>query len=81
KLLGGPRDLHFEFHGNNKEYTFRFRSNRPSRRFDYIFAYDQINQYKLKKISVKTIGIEDVKDDSGTSISDHAALKATLSLN
>jgi len=50
ELFGNPRDLHMEFHGNNKEYTFRFRSRNPSRRFDYIFAYDNIGGNKLKKL-------------------------------
>lgn len=81
KLLGGPRDLHMEHNGNKKEYTFRFRSRKPSRRFDYIFAYDQINNIKLKEVSVRTIGVEDVKDNQGISISDHAALKANLIVN
>ena len=70
-----------EHHGNNREYTFRFRSRKPSRRFDYIFAYDQVSNHQLKKIAVKTIGIEDVQDNSGISISDHAALKAELLIN
>lgn len=81
ELLGGPRDLHMEHNGNKKEYTFRFRSRKPSRRFDYIFAYDQINSNKLKEVSVRTIGVEDVKDNQGISISDHAALKANLIVN
>ncbi len=81
KLLGNPRDLHMEHNGNNKEYTFRFRSRKPSRRFDYIFAYDQIDENILRKVSVKTIGVQDVKDNEGVSISDHAALKANLIVN
>ena len=81
KLLGGPRDLHMEHNGNKKEYTFRFRSRKPSRRFDYIFAYDQINENILRKISVKSIAVQDVVDDEGISISDHAALKASLVVN
>ena len=81
KLLGNPRDLHMEHHGHNKEYTFRFRSRSPSRRFDYIFAYDQVGDNKLKSIDVKSINAEDVKDDSSNSISDHLALKATILMN
>lgn len=81
KLLGNPRDLHMEHHGYNKEYTFRFRSRNPSRRFDYIFAYDQIGDNKLKSVDVKSINAEDVKDDSSNGISDHLALKATILMN
>ncbi|MCB0745329.1 MAG: hypothetical protein KDC67_15575, partial [Ignavibacteriae bacterium] len=79
-LLGNPRDLHKEFNGNKEEYTFAFREGRPSRRFDYIFAYDKIDDIHLKKIRVINIGVEDVKDDNGNSISDHIALKASLSI-
>lgn len=81
KPLGYPRDLHKEFHGNKEEYTFAFRSRKPSRRFDYIFSYDKIENIKFKKISVKSINAEDVKDDNSKSISDHLALKATLLIN
>jgi endonuclease/exonuclease/phosphatase family metal-dependent hydrolase len=78
KLLGFPRDLHKEYHGTNEEYTFIFREGRPSRRFDYIFAYDKIGNYSLKKITLIDSGVEDVKDDNEISISDHLALKARL---
>jgi len=77
--LGNPRDLHMEFNGNKKEYTFAFSSRRPSRRFDYIFAYDNLFTINFKKVSVKSIGVEDVKVDS-VSISDHNSLKATISI-
>ena len=79
--LGYPRDLHMEFNGNKKEYTFAFRSRKPSRRFDYIFAYDNMNEFIFRKINVKSIGVKNVVDDSGNSISDHLALKATLLIN
>ncbi|MCK5087531.1 MAG: endonuclease/exonuclease/phosphatase family protein [Melioribacteraceae bacterium] len=81
ELLGNPRDLHMEFNGNKKEYTFRFRSRNPSRRFDYIFAYDNIGEIELKKITVKSISADDVQDDKNNSISDHQGLKATLLIN
>jgi endonuclease/exonuclease/phosphatase family metal-dependent hydrolase len=81
KLLGNPRDLHMEHHGNNKEYTFRFRSRSPSRRFDYIFSYDQVGDNKLKSVDVRSINAEDVKDDSSNSISDHLALKSSILIN
>ena len=80
-LLGNPRDLHMEFHNGKVEYTFRFGSRKPSRRFDYIFAYNQVGNIKLKPVYVKSIGTEDVQDDSSKSISDHLALKATLLIN
>jgi len=81
KLLGNPRDLHMEHHGYNKEYTFRFSSRKPSRRFDYIFAYDQIGENHLRHVKIKSIDVNDVVDDNGSSISDHLALKASLLLN
>ncbi len=80
-LLGDPRDLHMEFHGSNKEYTFRFRSGNPSRRFDYIFAYDNIIDNKMKRVIVSSIGAKDIQDNDNNGISDHLALKATLLLN
>ncbi len=80
-LLGDPRDLHMEFHGSNKEYTFRFRSGNPSRRFDYIFAYDNIIDNKMKRVTVSSIGAKDIQDNDNNGISDHLALKATLLLN
>lgn len=76
--LGYPRDLHKEFNGNKEEYTFAFRSRKPSRRFDYIFAYDSLNEYLFRKVKIKTIGVENIVDENGNSISDHLALKATL---
>ncbi len=79
-LLGNPRDLHKEFHGTKEEYTFAFRERKPSRRFDYIFAYDKIVDLKLKKVRLIDIGVEDIKDDNQKSISDHLALKASLSI-
>ena len=80
KHLGNPRDLHKEFHGSNEEYTFAFRSRKPSRRFDYILSYDKIENYRLKEISTKSIGVHNVKVGS-KSISDHLALKAKLKIN
>lgn len=76
-LLGYPRDLHKEFHGNYEEYTFRNRA----RRYDYIMSYDTIADMALKKIFVKSINVENVIDDTGESISDHRGIKATLLLN
>jgi len=81
KQLGYPRDLHMEFNGNKKEYTFAFRSRKPSRRFDYIFAYDNLNEFIFRKINVKSIGVKNIVDESGNSISDHLALKARLLIN
>lgn len=77
KLLGYPRDLHKDFHGNNEEYTFRDRA----RRYDYILAYDKIDDIDLKKVAVKSINVENVVDDSGESISDHRGIKVTLNIN
>lgn len=78
--LGNPRDLHLEFNGNKQECTFAFNSSRPSRRFDYIFAYDNLNDINFNKLKIKSICVDDVKVDS-VSISDHRSLKATLLTN
>jgi endonuclease/exonuclease/phosphatase family metal-dependent hydrolase len=81
EILGYPRDLHKEFHGDKEEYTFTFQSSNASRRFDYIMVYDSLGQTKLKKVQVQSINAVDVKDDMGNSISDHLGLKATLKIN
>ena len=80
-ILGYPRDLHKEFHGETQEYTFRFQSRNASRRFDYIMAYDSIGQTKFKKVDVLSINAVDVVDDENNSISDHLGLKASLKIN
>ena len=80
-LLGYPRDLHKEFHGEKQEHTFRFGSSNASRRFDYIMAYDSIGQTKFKQVDVLSINAVDVKDDEGNSISDHLGLKAALRIS
>src|SRR3990170_7601418 len=80
-LLGYPRDLHKEFHGDTHEYTFRFSSRNASRRFDYIMAYDSIGQTTFKKVKVQSINAVDIMDDENNSISDHLGLKASLKTN
>lgn len=80
-LLGYPRDLHKEFHRENKEHTFRFGSSNASRRFDYIMAYDSIGSTAFKNVEIESIGTIDIKDDARNSISDHLGLKATLRIN
>ena len=80
-LLGYPRDLHKEFHGDKEEYTFRFSSRNASRRFDYIMTYDSIGQTVFRKAQVRSINAIDITDDENNSISDHLGLKATLKIN
>ena len=80
-ILGYPRDLHKEFHGEAQEYTFRFQSRNASRRFDYIMAYDSIGQPTFKKVNVQSINAVDIMDDENNSISDHLGLKASLKTN
>lgn len=77
KALKYPRDLHKEFHGKNEEYTFGNRT----RRYDYIFSYDKIGDFELKKVKVNSIGVLDVKTENNKSISDHLAIKADLLIN
>ena len=80
-LLGYPRDLHKEFHGNKQEHTFRFNTENPVRRFDYIMAYDSIGQWSFNKVNVQSINAIDITDNENASISDHLGLKATLKIN
>ncbi|NWF88242.1 MAG: hypothetical protein HXY50_02140 [Ignavibacteriaceae bacterium] len=81
EILGEPRDLHMEFHGDYREHTFRFGSGNASRRFDYILAYDKLNGIPLRKVKTQSINTIDVKDKEGISISDHLGLKASLKIN
>ena len=78
--LGNPRDLHIYHNGNKQEYTFRFRSGRNPRRYDYIFAYDSLNGNKFCKVETEYINVKDIKDKTGQSISDHKALKAGIKI-
>jgi endonuclease/exonuclease/phosphatase family metal-dependent hydrolase len=80
-LLGYPRDLHKEFHGEKQEHTFRFGSGNATRRFDYIMAYDSIGPINLKKVEVQSINAINITDDDNNSISDHLGLKAALKIH
>ena len=80
-ILGNPRDLHMEFNGNKQEYTWRFRSDRSPRRFDYILAYDSLDTNTFRKVAATYINTKDVQDDQNNSISDHKALKANIRLD
>ncbi len=79
-LLGNPRDLDMEYNGEKKDYTFSFGPNRPMRRFDYIFSYDEIESFKLKRLTTQSISAFDVKDDNNVSISDHSALRSIIKI-
>ncbi len=81
KNLGNPRDLYKEFNLNLKEYSLIIKHFNMYKRVDYVFAYDNIGPIELRKIGVESINITDVIDQKKESISDHRALKATLSLN
>lgn len=80
-ILNFPRDLHKEFHGDKEEHTFRFSSRNASRRFDYIFAYDSLNQTKFKRVGVQSINAIDIKGKDSLSISDHLGLSGILNIN
>src|SRR3989304_8947765 len=80
-ILGYPRDLHKEFHGETQEYTFRFSSRNASRRFDYIMAYDSIGQTPFKNVKFQCITAVDIMDDENNSISDHLGLKEALRIS
>lgn len=76
--LGNPRDLHKEFHKENKEYSIIFKGINMQKRFDYIFAYDHLASFDFKKTVVRSINITDIQDGQNKSVSDHFAMKATL---
>lgn len=79
RLLGNPRDIHMELNGRKKEYTFGFRGRKPSRRFDYVFVYDNLGNIKLKSVNGVKSSVFDVKSNN-KSISDHLALSAKLQI-
>ncbi len=79
-LLGYPRDLHKEFHGDKQEHTFRFNNESAARRFDYIVAYDSIGQTSFKKVYAQSINAVNIQDDNGNNISDHFGLKASIKI-
>ena len=79
--LGSPRDLYQEFNNDLKEYTLIIKFSNLYKRFDYIFAYDEIGPIQLKKVRVKSINVTDVVDKDENSISDHLAIKATLAID
>ena len=79
--LGNPRDLYTEFNSDIKEYTLIIKFFNLYKRFDYIFAYDEIGPIQLKKVNVKSINVTDVVDKDKNSISDHLAIKATLAID
>ena len=76
--LGSPRELFSERHASKKEYTMIFKLFNLYKRFDYIFTYDQILDFPLKKVGAKSINATDIRDKNDESISDHMALKASL---
>ena len=51
------------------------------RRYDYILAYDQIGNHIMNKLKTKSINVKNVQDEKGESISDHKAIRATISIN
>ena len=79
--LGHPRDLYREVNGDKREATWRFRSGRSGRRFDYILAYDKLGDYKFRRIHAKSVNALDITDSKGESISDHKALTGILELD
>ena len=79
--LGSPRDLHMEANPFDKEYTMRFRLFNFYRRFDYIFAYDNLGSIQLKNVTSKSIRVTDIRDSEDDSISDHLAVKASISID
>ncbi len=81
EYLGYPRDLHKEVNPGKEEYSMFFRLFGFTRRFDYIFAYDKIGPVELRRVIPESVNVTDVKGSSGTSVSDHYALKASLIIN
>jgi endonuclease/exonuclease/phosphatase family metal-dependent hydrolase len=81
KDLGEPRDLHQESNPAQKQYTMMLKLFNMYKRFDYIFAYDNVGSFSLKKVKIHSINATDVKGIEDISISDHLALKASILLN
>ena len=78
--LGSPRDLLSEQHPSKQEYTMMFKLFNFYARFDYIFAYDQLGISSFREVTIRDIGTTDVKNPDSGSISDHLALKASISI-
>jgi len=76
--LGYPRDLYKEKNPHREEYTMVFKTFNFFKRFDYIWAYDQIGPYPLKQIHIQSINATELTDRHHDSISDHMALKASI---
>jgi len=76
--LGSPRDLYQESNPSKQAYTMIFRLLNMYKRFDYIFAYDQIGSFPLKKVMIRSINVTDLKTAENESISDHLAIKAAI---
>lgn len=79
-LLGNPRDLHKEYNGEKREYTWNFRSTSHPRRFDYVFAFDSLAGNNFAKLSVDEMRVIDIKDSSNTSISDHQGIETSIKI-
>ena len=79
--LDFPRDLLREKNPGAEEYTIIFKTFNFFKRFDYIWAYDQIGSFPLKKIRTESINATDLRDGHDDSISDHMALKAAISFD
>jgi endonuclease/exonuclease/phosphatase family metal-dependent hydrolase len=77
-FLGGPRDLHGEYNPGAVEYTMMFKWFNLYKRFDYIFAYDEVMQMPMKQVRPQSVNVTDIKSGNNDSISDHLALKASL---
>jgi endonuclease/exonuclease/phosphatase family metal-dependent hydrolase len=77
--LGSPRDLHRELNPSNQEYSMMVKLFNLYARFDYIFAYNRLGSASFKKVTVESINTTDVKSNQEGSISDHMALKASIS--
>jgi endonuclease/exonuclease/phosphatase family metal-dependent hydrolase len=76
--LGSPRDLHREQNPLKKEYTMTIKMFNMYKRFDYIWAFDNLETVPLRKVRIQTINATDVRDHNQISISDHTALKTSL---
>lgn len=80
KFLGNPRELHTDFRPEQPEFTMSLPFMNFQVRFDFIFAYDKVGPVELNKVNVNSINVTNIVDEENRSISDHYALKASLSI-
>lgn len=78
RMLGNPRDLHAEVHKNKEQYSMYIPPIGKAMRFDYVFSYDRLLNYSLKRIEPLTVEVTDIVTKDSVSVSDHNAIISLL---